>query len=191
MSSRESGTPQPLPPYSYVPGGRWPHPTSSPLGHLHGRLQGRPPAIEGDAWSDSEAYLRASRCSTPATTGRRTKHGRRSGTRMDDEGRRRWCSKDSSNWQRPASRFARGVRPARDLTRVEPRSTSPKRSPPPDPGDSALIFPSGSSMRNALRCGRPTNATPSIARCIESFHSILVQILCRNASLIDSICRAC
>lgn len=58
MSSRESGTPQPLPPYSYVPGGRWPHPTSSPLGHLHGRLQGRPPAIEGDAWSDSEAYLR-------------------------------------------------------------------------------------------------------------------------------------
>lgn len=58
MSSRESGPPQPLPPYSYVPGGRWPHPTSSPLGHLHGRPPERPPAIEGDAWPESRAYLR-------------------------------------------------------------------------------------------------------------------------------------
>jgi predicted metal-dependent hydrolase len=57
MSSREP-EPLPLPPYSYVPGGRWPHPISSPLGHLHGRVPERPPAIEGDAWPDSKAYLR-------------------------------------------------------------------------------------------------------------------------------------
>ncbi len=57
MSNRESEPPS-FPPYSYVPGGRWPHPTSSPLGHLHGRRPERPPAIEGDAWPESNAYLR-------------------------------------------------------------------------------------------------------------------------------------
>jgi hypothetical protein len=57
MSNRAPES-QPLPPYSYVPGGRWPHPRSSPLGHLHGIPPEHPPAIEGDAWSRSEAYLR-------------------------------------------------------------------------------------------------------------------------------------
>ena len=59
MSSREPDPPPPpLPPYSYVPGGPWPHPRSSPLGHLHGRPPERPPAIEGNAWAESKAYLR-------------------------------------------------------------------------------------------------------------------------------------
>lgn len=59
MSSRDPEPPPlPLPPYSYVPGGPWPHPTSSPLGHLHGHATDRPPAIEGSAWAESQAYLR-------------------------------------------------------------------------------------------------------------------------------------
>jgi uncharacterized protein len=29
--------PEPMPPYSYVPGGPWPHPNSSPHGHSFGR----------------------------------------------------------------------------------------------------------------------------------------------------------
>ncbi|MDR3618902.1 MAG: DUF309 domain-containing protein [Paludisphaera borealis] len=57
MSSRESESP-PLPPYSYVPGGRWPHPTGSPLGHLYDRPPEHTPPIEGDAWPESKAYLR-------------------------------------------------------------------------------------------------------------------------------------
>jgi hypothetical protein len=35
MSSADSS--EPLPPYSYVPGGPWPHPTRSPQGHSYGR----------------------------------------------------------------------------------------------------------------------------------------------------------
>ena len=31
----------PLPPYSYVPGGPWPHPISSPRGHSYGRAAGQ------------------------------------------------------------------------------------------------------------------------------------------------------
>ncbi|MBX6311564.1 MAG: DUF309 domain-containing protein [Isosphaeraceae bacterium] len=47
-----------FPPYTYVPGGPWPHPIASPLGHSAG--QPRPPAqpIEGDAWERSPEYLR-------------------------------------------------------------------------------------------------------------------------------------
>jgi uncharacterized protein len=47
-----------LPPYSYVPGGPWPHPRSSPTGHSYGRKE--PPArpIEADRWASSEVYLR-------------------------------------------------------------------------------------------------------------------------------------
>ena len=49
---------EPLPPYSYVPGGPWPHPTSSPQGHSanHPR-EVMPPIIEDD-WAASSVYLR-------------------------------------------------------------------------------------------------------------------------------------
>jgi uncharacterized protein len=57
MSSRES-EPPPLPPYSYVPGGPWPHPTTSPLGHLYGRAPEHTLPIQGDAWAESTAYRR-------------------------------------------------------------------------------------------------------------------------------------
>jgi uncharacterized protein len=38
----------PLPPYSFVPGGPWPHPVSSPRGHSFGRVLERPSTLEGD-----------------------------------------------------------------------------------------------------------------------------------------------
>src|SRR4051812_10662399 len=47
-----------MPPYAYVPGGPWPHPTRSPRGHSHGVEQGREPPVEGDDWERSPAYLR-------------------------------------------------------------------------------------------------------------------------------------
>jgi hypothetical protein len=55
MSSRP---PEPLPPYTYVPGGPWPHPTRSPEGHRSGNQD--PPAlpIRDDAWEASAFYLR-------------------------------------------------------------------------------------------------------------------------------------
>jgi hypothetical protein len=38
---------EPLPPYSFVPGGPWPHPRSSPQGHSFGRIEPKlPPAAE-------------------------------------------------------------------------------------------------------------------------------------------------
>jgi hypothetical protein len=49
---------EPLPPYSYVPGGPWPHPISSPRGHWFGR---RPPKVESDEAGQgprSPAFLR-------------------------------------------------------------------------------------------------------------------------------------
>ena len=48
----------PFPPYSYVPGGPWPHPTASPSGHSAGQPRVDAPPIEGDDWGRSEAYLR-------------------------------------------------------------------------------------------------------------------------------------
>jgi hypothetical protein len=48
----------PLPPYSYVPGGPWPHPISSPQGHSFGRVVSkiaRPGEIEG---ASSPEFLR-------------------------------------------------------------------------------------------------------------------------------------
>jgi len=53
MSSR-----LPLPPYTYVPGGAWPHPTHSPDGHSWGRQHGAIDAILADQWQSSPAYLR-------------------------------------------------------------------------------------------------------------------------------------
>jgi hypothetical protein len=47
---------RPLPPYAFVPGGPWPHPTSSPQGHSAGRTLESSAPIEGDNWSISDAY---------------------------------------------------------------------------------------------------------------------------------------
>jgi uncharacterized protein len=46
------------PPYAFVPGGPWPHPRRDPTGHSFGHPTERPPAIEEDAWNQSECYLR-------------------------------------------------------------------------------------------------------------------------------------
>ena len=49
----------PLPSYTYVPGGPWPHPISGEGGHLADRpWEGRVPPIRGDGWSSSPTYLR-------------------------------------------------------------------------------------------------------------------------------------
>jgi hypothetical protein len=45
-----------FPAYSYVPGGLWPHPASSPQGHSVGQDRQRPEPIEGDDWAASEEY---------------------------------------------------------------------------------------------------------------------------------------
>jgi predicted metal-dependent hydrolase len=47
----------PLPPYAFVPGGRWPHPISDPRGHSFGRPQEQPEALTQANWSESRAYL--------------------------------------------------------------------------------------------------------------------------------------
>jgi uncharacterized protein len=49
---------EPLPPYAFVPGGPWPHPTGSPRGHAAGRTHaGVSPIVPGD-WTHSKPYLR-------------------------------------------------------------------------------------------------------------------------------------
>jgi hypothetical protein len=53
-----SQTGAPFPPYSYVPGGPWPHPTRSEGGHLFGRTHEPVPPIEADRWTQSSLYLR-------------------------------------------------------------------------------------------------------------------------------------
>jgi hypothetical protein len=47
-----------LPPYAFVPGGPWPHPSGSPEGHSFGLLEAAATAIEGDDWRRSTVYLR-------------------------------------------------------------------------------------------------------------------------------------
>jgi uncharacterized protein len=47
-----------LPPYTYVPGGPWPHPTCSPGGHSAGRARPTPGPIVGGDWKGSGAYRR-------------------------------------------------------------------------------------------------------------------------------------
>ena len=47
----------PLPPYAFVPGGPWPHPTRSPLGHSHSHSN-RAEAIGDDDWQSSLPYRR-------------------------------------------------------------------------------------------------------------------------------------
>jgi len=46
------------PPYSYVPGGPWPHPIADPAGHSSGSRPGPALPVVGDAWGKSPAYLR-------------------------------------------------------------------------------------------------------------------------------------
>ncbi len=47
----------PLPPYTYVPGGPWPHPTRSPQGHSWGTPRGTVEPIIQDLWQSSPEYL--------------------------------------------------------------------------------------------------------------------------------------
>src|SRR5262245_18241933 len=54
MSNQE---PQPLPPYSYVPGAGWPHPIRSPQGHLLCMRRGRVEPMGEQRWEDSHEYL--------------------------------------------------------------------------------------------------------------------------------------
>ena len=49
---------QPLPPYTYVPGGDWPHPTRSPEGHSWGSPHEDVDPILANRWQASPAYLR-------------------------------------------------------------------------------------------------------------------------------------
>jgi hypothetical protein len=51
----------PLPPYTFVPGGPWPHPISGAGGHLADAPREPAPPIEADAWHRSPAYLRGVR----------------------------------------------------------------------------------------------------------------------------------
>lgn len=46
-----------LPPYSYVPGGRRPHPVRDPAGHSYGATEAKPAAPDSDRWQQSEPYL--------------------------------------------------------------------------------------------------------------------------------------
>jgi hypothetical protein len=54
----EEGRKFDLPPYAFVPGGPWPHPTSSPHGHSFGWQEPRPQPISTIGWQESEQYLR-------------------------------------------------------------------------------------------------------------------------------------
>lgn len=47
-----------LPPYAFVPGGPWPHPTASSAGHSFGHARGSVEPIRDDEWTCSPAYLR-------------------------------------------------------------------------------------------------------------------------------------
>ena len=47
-----------LPPYTYVPGSQWPHPTRSPAGHLFGVVHATAEPIEDGRWEASALYRR-------------------------------------------------------------------------------------------------------------------------------------
>jgi uncharacterized protein len=49
---------EPLPPYSYVPGGPWPHPNSSPQGHSFGRAVSRVTSPVETSGATSPRFLR-------------------------------------------------------------------------------------------------------------------------------------
>ncbi len=46
-----------FPPYTYVPGGPWPHPKSHPRGHAYHIAEAAVPPIDPVRWRESEAYL--------------------------------------------------------------------------------------------------------------------------------------
>jgi hypothetical protein len=46
-----------FPPYSYVPGGPWPHPKSHPEGHAHHIIETPAPAMDPDRWRESRVYM--------------------------------------------------------------------------------------------------------------------------------------
>ena len=46
-----------MPPYSFVPGGPWPHPISSPQGHSHAEKASVCDPISEDDWRKSPTYL--------------------------------------------------------------------------------------------------------------------------------------
>jgi predicted metal-dependent hydrolase len=48
---------RPLPPYTFVPDGPFPHPKSHPDGHSYGQAPSRPPALDPARWADSADYL--------------------------------------------------------------------------------------------------------------------------------------
>jgi uncharacterized protein len=48
----------PLPPYSYVPGGPWPHPISSPQGHSFGHVSSKVARPGENRGASSPAFLR-------------------------------------------------------------------------------------------------------------------------------------
>ncbi|MBI1322762.1 DUF309 domain-containing protein [bacterium] len=50
-----------FPPYTYVPGGPWPHPKSHPQGHAHHTPEYTVPPIDPDHWQESETYQQANR----------------------------------------------------------------------------------------------------------------------------------
>ncbi len=50
--------PDPLPPYTYIPGGPNPHPTRSPEGHSFGDRHESVPPIEWDRWGEGPAFVR-------------------------------------------------------------------------------------------------------------------------------------
>ena len=49
---------EPLPPYAFVPGGPWPHPTSSPQGHSFGHARSKVAPTDTDRTADSPPFLR-------------------------------------------------------------------------------------------------------------------------------------
>lgn len=55
------GQEEPLPPYTYIPGGPWPHPIGDPRGHSFAARHSKTPAIAGEDWPSSVAYLRGVR----------------------------------------------------------------------------------------------------------------------------------
>lgn len=47
-----------LPPYAFVPGGPWPHPSGSPDGHSFGLVEEKATAIQGEDWRGSPPFVR-------------------------------------------------------------------------------------------------------------------------------------
>jgi hypothetical protein len=46
-----------LPPYTYVPGGQWPHPTGDSRGHSFGKSEPPPAPLAESSWRENETWL--------------------------------------------------------------------------------------------------------------------------------------